>query len=59
MVSTTSSQYVGGVYMEEKVVQTLTLENREKLGITGVERVESFNDENVVLTTNKGKLNIN
>lgn len=44
--------------MEEKIIQTLTLENRERLIITGVERVESFNDENVVLATNKGKLNI-
>ncbi len=44
--------------MEEKVIQTLTLENRERLGITGVEKVENFNDENVVLATNKGKLNI-
>ncbi len=44
--------------MEEKLVQTLTLENRERLGITGVERVENFNDENVTLSTNKGRLNI-
>lgn len=44
--------------MEEKVVQTLTLENRERLGITGVEKVENFNDENVILATNRGKLNI-
>lgn len=44
--------------MEEKIIQTLTLENRERLGITGVEKVENFNDESVILATNKGKLSI-
>ena len=44
--------------MEDKIVQSLTLENREKLSITGVERVESFNNENVILATNKGRLTI-
>lgn len=50
--------YLGGVNLEEKIIQTLTLENRERLGITGVERVESFNNENVILATNRGKLTI-
>ncbi len=44
--------------MEEKIIQTLTLENRERLGITGVEKVDSFNSDNVILSTNKGKLTI-
>ncbi len=44
--------------MEEKIIQTLTLENRERLGITGVEKVESFNNESVILATNKGRLTI-
>ena len=44
--------------MEEKIIQNLTLENRERLGITGVEKVDSFNDELVILATNKGKLTI-
>jgi len=44
--------------LEEKIIQTLTLENRERLGITGVEKVDSFNSDNVILSTNKGKLTI-
>lgn len=46
--------------MEEKNAttrsQNLTLENKEKLNITGVEYVDSFNDEEVVLSTTKGVL---
>ena len=46
--------------MEEKnstlKSQNLTLENKEKLNITGVEYVDSFNDEEVVLSTSKGVL---
>jgi sporulation protein YabP len=52
----------GGVKMieEKKVpkpkVQNLILENREKLNITGVIDVESFNDECVVVDTELGML---
>ncbi len=44
--------------MDEKAVQSLTLENKEILNVTGVENVDNFNDEVVVLITNKGKLTI-
>lgn len=44
--------------MDEKIVQSLLLENKEILNITGVEGVDNFNDETVVLLTNKGKLTI-
>jgi len=44
--------------MDEKVVQSLLLENKEVLNVTGVEGVDNFNDEMVVLLTNKGKLTI-
>lgn len=44
--------------MEEKIVQSLLLENKEVLNVTGVENVDNFNDEAVVLITNKGKLTI-
>ena len=44
--------------MDEKVVQSLMLENKEVLNVTGVENVDNFNDEMVVLITNKGKLTI-
>ena len=44
--------------MEEKATQILSLENRSKLSVSGVDRVENFNDEIVVLATNKGKLTI-
>ena len=37
-------------------VQNLFLENREKLNITGVIDVESFNDESVVVDTELGVL---
>lgn len=37
-------------------VQNLMLENREKLGISGVLDVESFNDECVVIDTELGLL---
>lgn len=47
--------------MEEKKVinqknQTLTLENREKLSVTGVVDVESFNEESIVAVTDLGVL---
>ncbi len=44
--------------MDEKTVQSLVLENKEVLNVTGVENVDNFNDESVVLITNKGKLTI-
>lgn len=44
--------------MDEKAVQSLLLENKEILNVTGVESVANFNDEAVVLLTNKGKLTI-
>lgn len=44
--------------MDEKIIQTLTLENRERLSITGVEKVDNFNDEVVSLLTNKGRITI-
>lgn len=44
--------------MDEKIVQSLLLENKEILNVTGVEGVDNFNDEAVVLLTNKGKLTI-
>lgn len=44
--------------MDEKSVQSLVLENKEMLNVTGVEGVDNFNDETVVLITTKGKLTI-
>lgn len=44
--------------MDEKAVQSLLLENKEILNVTGVESVDSFNDETVILLTSKGKLTI-
>lgn len=44
--------------MEDKTVQSLLLENKEVLNVSGVENVDNFNDEVVVLITNKGKLTI-
>lgn len=44
--------------MDENTEQSLTLENKEVLNVTGVENVDNFNDETVVLITNKGKLTI-
>jgi len=44
--------------MDEKNVQSLLLENKELLNVTGVEGVDNFNDEIVVLITSKGKLTI-
>lgn len=44
--------------MDDRVVQSLLLENKETLNVTGVEGVDNFNDETVVLLTNKGRLTI-
>lgn len=46
---------------ENKVVfknQKISLEDRELLNISGVENVDSYNDNSVVLSTIKGDLNI-
>ena len=43
--------------MDEKI-QSLVLENKEILNVTGVEGVDNFNDETVVLITTKGKLTV-
>ena len=50
--------FEGGMFMDEKILQSLVLENKEILNITGVEGVDNFNDEIVVLITTKGKLTI-
>lgn len=44
--------------MDDKSVQSLMLENKELLNVTGVDGVDNFNDETVVLITTKGKLTI-
>ncbi|MPM07545.1 Spore protein YabP [bioreactor metagenome] len=44
--------------MDEKTTQSLMLENKELLNVTGVDGVDNFNDETVVLITTKGKLTI-
>ena len=44
--------------MDEKIVQSLLLENKSNLHVTGVETVDNFNDETVILITNMGKLTI-
>lgn len=44
--------------MDDKIIQSLVLENKEILNVTGVEGVDNFNDETVVLITSKGKLTI-
>lgn len=44
--------------MDEKTVQSILLENKETLNVSGVENVDNFNDEVVVLITLKGKLTI-
>ena len=49
---------IGGMHMDEKAVQSLLLENKEVLNVTGVENVDNFNDEIVVLITSKGRLTI-
>lgn len=46
------------MHMDEKAVQSLLLENKEVLNVTGVENVDNFNDEIVVLITSKGRLTI-
>jgi sporulation protein YabP len=50
--------FKGEMFMDEKTMQSLVLENKELLNVTGVEGVDNFNDEAVVLITTKGKLTI-
>ncbi len=38
--------------------QNIILENRERLSISGVEHVENFNENAIIILTNKGILNI-
>lgn len=38
--------------------QNITLQDRERLNITGVNSVDSYNDNTIVLSTVKGGLNI-
>jgi sporulation protein YabP len=44
--------------MDEKAVQSILLENKEVLNVSGVENVGNFNDETVVLITSRGKLTV-
>ncbi|OLS03007.1 sporulation protein YabP [Tissierella creatinophila] len=38
--------------------QNITLQDRERLNITGVNNVDSYNDTTIILSTIKGGLNI-
>lgn len=38
--------------------QKLTLDNRAQLSVTGVENVDNFNDNEIILLTNLGKLTV-
>lgn len=38
--------------------QNITLQDRERLNITGVDNVDSYNDNTIILSTTKGGLNI-
>lgn len=38
--------------------QNITMEDRERMVVTGVEQVESFNDNTIILTTIKGGMHI-
>ena len=38
--------------------QNIVLEDREKVTVTGVEQVESYNDNTIILNTIKGGINI-
>lgn len=41
-----------------KVQQNIIIENREKMYLTGVEEVKSFNEEDMILVTKLGELHI-
>lgn len=43
---------------KELKLQNLSLENREKLNVSGVEQVESFNETQIVIYTLRGALTI-
>ncbi len=38
--------------------QNISVEDRERMTVTGVEQVESFNDNTIILTTIKGGITI-
>lgn len=42
----------------KECVQNVILENRKKLSVSGVSDIESFDEENIVLYTELGTLNI-
>ncbi len=42
----------------KKNIQTVILENRERLNLSGINEVKSFNDEEIVLFTELGELHI-
>ncbi len=44
--------------MQNRLNHNLILENRESLGISGVSEIMSFDEKEVVLKTNAGKLTI-
>jgi len=54
--------YVGGIFVSDNNIkfknQNIYLEDRKKLTITGVEQVESFNDNIILLNTIKGGITV-
>ncbi len=44
--------------MEENKTHRITMDNRESLTVTGVEDVESFDEERVVVITNMGTMTV-
>ncbi|MBQ4145792.1 MAG: sporulation protein YabP [Clostridia bacterium] len=44
--------------MENEKKHSITIENREKMTITAVEDVESFDEEKIIVYTTMGKLTI-
>lgn len=54
---------IGGVILEERKAErqqkhSLALDNREKINLSGVESVDSFNSEVIVMITSLGVLTI-
>lgn len=59
--SVTNTGYGGSRMNENRQTnknQNIILENREKLSISGVDHVDSFNDNTITVLTNKGLLTI-
>ena len=50
--------FLGGINMDEEKRHFITMENREKLTITEVEDVESFDKEKVVVYTSMGTMTV-